>query len=553
VPRFSLWRTRKRYSAITAAAVTVALVAVTLTQTSGRSASASPVRMPTAEETIAGFLSVADHYPGGLSALVDLFVTGECAGAQSYESASAECRSLIDEIVAAGIAHPTRTTEFSTDTQPTLTEPTTETTITDPSTTEPTSTEPSTTEPTSTLPTTTTTGTTTLPTSTQPTTTTEPTTTEPTSTLPTTTTQPTTTEPTTTQPTSTLPTTTTQPTTTTTPTMTTTLPTTTTTVAPPPAQPLLVAVGDSMTSGHESRPVRQPNGAIAWKTTCDDPATSWAEDLRGLLGVPAARYFNYAHSGSSTADVLTTSPYTNPCGVVSQQARTQIADAITVLRNNPSRVGNANVAVATAGINDTNWVSVAKDLVTRQVVGIGGAPAWAVDNAQACTDYVLGNPNGNATPGAPAGAIRPAWDGEAKSGAIAAGVSTIVVSLIAADPGAQVRQLLYPKWRNDPYIPPACVAVTRQATDKLNGWVKLGVGAGQLRWTLLGGNANRISAVCDRDWLLGPQNVQTQLTSLGIPNNRTVPGWPHPNIAGRADLAVCVNGQLPRAQGGGVA
>ena len=63
-----MWRTRKRYSAITAAAVTVALVAVTLTQTSGRgaSAAASPVRMPTVEETIAGILSVADHYPGGL-------------------------------------------------------------------------------------------------------------------------------------------------------------------------------------------------------------------------------------------------------------------------------------------------------------------------------------------------------------------------------------------------------------------------------------------------------------------------------------------------------
>ncbi|HEU5473598.1 MAG TPA: hypothetical protein VFV67_23370 [Actinophytocola sp.] len=319
---------------------------------------------------------------------------------------------------------------------------------------------------------------------------------------------------------------------------------------PQPLPPLLVAVGDSVTSGHESRPVRQQNGNVIWRTTCDDPATSWAEDLRTLLGVPAARYFNYAHSGASTTDVLTTSPYTNGCGVVSQQARAQIADAIAVLQNNPSRAGAANVAVATAGINDTNWVTVAGNLVSRQL-GLGGAPAWAVANAQACTDYVLGNPAGN--PGAPAGAIPPAWDGEAKSGPITAGAARIALGLITADPGAQVRHLLYYRWANDPYIPPSCVQVARQSTDRLNGWIKVGIVTAQLMWAMIGGNANRISAVCDQNWLLGPQNIQTQLISQGIPNNARVPGWPHPNIAGRADLAVCVNGTLPRAQGGGVA
>ncbi|HET9141753.1 hypothetical protein [Actinophytocola sp.] len=299
--------------------------------------------------------------------------------------------------------------------------------------------------------------------------------------------------------------------------------------------------------------MRQPNGAVVFRTTCDDPATSWAEDLRALLRVPANRYFNFAHSGAKTTDVLTTSPYTNGCGAVSQQARTQIADAVAVLQNNLSRAGSANVAVTTAGINNTNWVTVAGNLVSRQL-GLGGAPAWAVANAAACTDYVLGNPNGS--PGAPGGlgaAVPPAWDGQARAGAITADVAQIAIRLITADPGAQVRHLLYYKWNNDPYIPPACVAVAQRSTDLLNGWISLGIVVAQIQWATAGFNPNRIGVGCAQTWLLGPQNVQMTLTSSGIPNNMQVPGWPHPSMAGRADLAACVDRLLPRAQGGGVA
>jgi len=297
--------------------------------------------------------------------------------------------------------------------------------------------------------------------------------------------------------------------------------------------------------------VRQPDGTVAYQTTCDDPTSSWADDLRTLLGVPVARYYNFAHSGAATTDVLTKSPYTNPCGVASQPARAQIADAVAVLRNSPSRAGAANVAVVTAGINNTNWVTVAGQLVQRQLgIGLGAAPLWAVANAQACTDYTLGNPNGNA--GAPPGVIPAAWNGQAMSGGITTGAGQIVLNLIAADPGAQVRYVLYYKWGNDPYIPPNCVAVVRQATDMVNGWIKLGVVAAQIAWIMLGGDATRIGAGCDRMWQIGPQNVQTVLFSKGIPNQANVPGWPHPNIAGRADVATCVNGTLPRAVGGGV-
>ena len=224
MPRSGFFRARgkPKYLAIAGATLTAALVAALVTQVSGPGAvaSASSVRVPTVEETVAGLTSVAAGYPGGLPALLELFVTGECAGAQSYQGASPQCRSLIDLIVERGIGESLPAPTSATD-------PTTITSLPPTSTTTTQTPEPSTT--------------------------TWPTMPPPSSTTPTTMTPPTTTP---------------------------------TTMPPPqPLPPLLVAVGDSVTSGHEARPVRQPNGAVVWRTTCDDPATSWAEDLRNLLGV----------------------------------------------------------------------------------------------------------------------------------------------------------------------------------------------------------------------------------------------------------------------------
>jgi hypothetical protein len=178
------------------------------------------------------------------------------------------------------------------------------------------------------------------------------------------------------------------------------------------------------------------------------------------------------------------------------------------------------------------------------------APQWAVANVPACRDWVLGNPAGN--PGAPPGAIPPAWDGVAKSGTIAGGVAAIALNLIAADPGAQVRQLLYHSWVGDTNMPVNCQPVAAQATTMFNGWIQIGILIAQIAWALFGGNANRIQAVCAMAWANGPRFVQMRLMSWGA-NWAFIPGWPHPNANGRGAIANCVNGTLPRAPGGGIA
>lgn len=588
-------RYRSKRFAFSAAGVVVALVAALLvTPLASNNTAAATARSVSTGEIAAGVLSVSQSYPGGLPALLGLFATGECAGAESYDRAPPACRSILDQISQAGAGQqfPERIPDVTDepDQNPPPEEPRDPTDTLTPELIDAMEAagapadlieglrqdppvlperyrtwfgfpddQPPNPTPTSTVlppPTSTMTTRTSLPTLTTDTSTTitDPTTS---TTLPsTTTTVPTTTTtvPTTT---TTVPTTTTTvPTTTTTgptTTTTTTLPTTTTTTAapPPPEPPLLVAVGNSVTSGHEARP---PQVGPIWRTTCDDPGvnaanpgSSWAGLLRGLIGVPWNRYFNFAHSGASTTDVLTTTPYTNPCGVASQPAVPQIGDATAVLRRWPSRAGAANVAVADAGINDTNWVGVATQLVSRQMGPpvtwfVTPAPAAAIANVPACNNWVFGG-----------GGVAPAWNGVAISGTITANVAGIALQLIAADPGAQVRHLLYHTWARDPNLPPNCQPAQTRATGMFNGWIQVGILIAQIVWAFFGGNPNRIQAVCAQAWINGPAFVQMRLMSWGIPNWAFVPGWAHPNAAGRNAMANCVNGTLPRAPGGGIA
>jgi hypothetical protein len=583
-------KTRRQWLAITSAWVIVVTVVAYTTQLTSNNASASvtPATAPSADEAAAGALALSASYPGGLPALIDLFDSGECASVESYESAPPACQSVLDQIaqMGAGQAFPDEIPDLagpveeivppeqSPDPSDQITPdsiaelqaegapqdlidglsqdppvvPPAYVTLPDydgglsgpagaeavvPSSTSQTLPPPSS----STLPPP---SSSTLP---PPSTSSPP---PPTSTVP--------------------PTTETLPPPTSTSTsipITTTLTTTTAAPPPPPPPPLLVGVGDSITSGHEARPGArfwQP-----WRTTCDDPGTgaaapgsSWAGVLRGLVGVPWNRYFNFAHSGSSTTAVSGAVPYTNPCGVVSQRVRSQLADARAVLTANPSRAGAANVAVADAGVNNTNWVGLATRLVARRMGGalagaFGAAPGWAVANPGACTDYVHGNPAGNATPGAPAGAIPAAWNGAAVSGRMSAGVAAIALGLIMADPGAQVRWLLYYRWIGDPNLPPVCNPAAIRASGLMNGWIKFGIFVAKVVWTLMFGNPRRIQAVCQLLFNPGPGSIQTRLLSFGVANWAILPGYPHPNAAGRNALANCVNGTLPRAPGGGIA
>ena len=532
---------------MTAAWAVIALIAAMLTQQSGREAAAGnqPTTVLSEDEAAAGLVALGETYPGGFAALIAEFETGACADLASYDEAVPSCQAILDQVAAlgAGQSAPETIPDLAGETDPTVYPPEPR----DPSddlTTEwidwmeaegaPADLIAALRQDPPVLPpeydTWGTQGGGPAPSGSgigneQSIDTTAP-----------------------------IPTDTTAPTATTSypyPTTTTTLTATTTAAPPPPPPPpnplpLVVAVGDSPTSGHVS----------AWgRTTCDDPLTAWVNNLRIAIGTPLNRYFNFAHSGATTADVIGTLNYTNPCGVVSQVARPQLADATALLRANPSVRGWANVAVFMAGVNDTNWTPVARQLVGRRLGGraavvFGATPNWAVANPGACRDWTFGNPAGN--PGAPPGAIPPAWNGVAVSGGITIGVARIALGLISADPGAQVRQLLYYRWTRDPNLPVNCGPAAIAASTMLNDWGRTGIVIAKIVWGFFGGDARRIRAVCEQMWF-GVANVQTRIFSLGRPNWALVPGWPHPTAAGNGVLSGCVNGTLPRFPGAGIA
>ena len=120
-------------------------------------------------------------------------------------------------------------------------------------------------------------------------------------------------------------------------------------VAKTPARPMLVALGDSVTSGHHK-------DATAAPTTCTDPEYSYAIntwlEIQALLP-PAwkgGQYANFARSGSSTTEVIFGGK--DEC---KQDFSSQTAFARAVLAG---RRDSWNTMVMTAGINDTNWTKV---------------------------------------------------------------------------------------------------------------------------------------------------------------------------------------------------
>src|SRR5215475_1482495 len=103
MPRFLPGRQRghRKMFAACAAGVVLALVAY-LMQLTVSNATAAPQVTPSSDEVAAGVLALSNSYPGGLPALLDLFDTGECAGAESYDGASAACQSTLDQIAQLG-------------------------------------------------------------------------------------------------------------------------------------------------------------------------------------------------------------------------------------------------------------------------------------------------------------------------------------------------------------------------------------------------------------------------------------------------------------------
>jgi hypothetical protein len=271
----------------------------------------------------------------------------------------------------------------------------------------------------------------------------------------------------------------------------------------PPGLPVLIALGDSVTSGHHG----------GGKTTvCDDPSYGYPArvfaNLQSASGEDwflADQYVNLAHSGFGTQEVLQGGA--NACKA---SFGAPITDAVTLLKQHAGS-GVPNQVVISVGINNTNWVTVLEG------VGLAVALGQKMTAAQCAAKIATWN-----------GPNVAFIDGDT---GIFQGVLSIVNQLVEADPRAQISFVGYYNMANTgfsntdnsgPYAPAVCSAAVADSQKAINNWIQEAIGAG--------GNTTFV----DTSFLDGKNAELQQLTGKGL--NVSSTGWPHPNAAGHKDI-----------------
>ena len=273
-----------------------------------------------------------------------------------------------------------------------------------------------------------------------------------------------------------------------------------------PGKPLVIALGDSMTSGHH----KDSNTSL---TVCDDPAYSYAAGVfantNSFLPTTWQRssYTNLAHSGFSTGQII--GGGRNACGT--NVPSSPLTAAEKLLRTN---AGSWNRLVMSADVDDTNWNSViARIILNDRLPGRYSASSCRQDMAE--------------------------WDGTNRS--VIAGIKRsdlqIVNGLEAMDPTVTIDWLDYyqiagtgtDKVSTRPVMPAVCTQAVQTALTYLNvddiqqatqgkGVVLVNTNA------LIGGQDDYLQGFYPSDYVA----------------IHKLPGWPHPNEEGQAKIAAAI-------------
>ena len=273
-----------------------------------------------------------------------------------------------------------------------------------------------------------------------------------------------------------------------------------------PGKPLVIALGDSITSGHH----KDSNTSL---TVCDDPAYSYAAGVfantNSFLPTTWQRsgYTNLAHSGFSTDQII--SGGQNACGT--NVPSSPLTAAEKLLRTN---AGSWNRLVMSADVDNTNWNSViARIILNDRLPGSYTASSCRQDMAE--------------------------WDGTNRS--VIAGIKRsdlqIVNGLEATDPTVTIDWLDYyqiagtgtDKVSTRPVMPAVCTQAVQTALTYLNvddiqqatqgkGVVLVNTNA------LIDGQDNYLQGFYPSDYIA----------------IHKLPGWPHPNEEGQAKIAAAI-------------
>jgi hypothetical protein len=282
-----------------------------------------------------------------------------------------------------------------------------------------------------------------------------------------------------------------------------------------PSTPILVVIGDSISSGHHR------DGQVA-PTICNDPDYGYPIYVwkRMRASLPEAwrgsGYYNFARSGFGTDKVLAGG--SDACGAVYKNPG-PIADAKAIVR---SHRGSWTRVVATAGIDDTNWVG--RLGVVGQNGGLGVNPQYSAGN---CSRDLA------------------AWNGfdSDVQRKISGNIADIVNGLQATDPSVFIT------WRgyynisgtglviglpSGVPVPPVCSKPVQKAVNTINSTIASAL-------TPFGGSVRYVNSdkvMHEASELVQPFFIADALSRCKLDRPEIYKcGWPHPNRSGAAAMA----------------
>ena len=280
-----------------------------------------------------------------------------------------------------------------------------------------------------------------------------------------------------------------------------------------PTAPILVALGDSITSGHHTDPITS-------LVTCNDaaygyPAYVFAKmeaDIPSQWRNPSG-YYNFAYSGFTTTKMINGG--NDACGA---NHSSSVIAAQSELASNSS---SWNQIVITGGIDDTgNWGGILAKIITGYLKN----PLY---NAQQCTNAVKGT---TAVKG---------WGGYDPSiqSTIKTNVTTIADDLRTGDASASLYWIGYYNIAgtgypglsvlSNPVAPATCANPFQAANAELASVIKSGLTGIPYTWI----NADKSLHMDDLDLQsISAINMLVKIKSF-------LPGWPHPNSTGASVIA----------------
>ena len=285
-----------------------------------------------------------------------------------------------------------------------------------------------------------------------------------------------------------------------------------------PSTPVLVALGDSITSGHHR------DSAVA-PTICNDPSYGYPSYVwKSLeLSLPAqwrgTGYYNFARSGYSTVGVIG-GEEVDACGNVYSTSPLQDAQSIlSAHKETWSRV------VITAGIDNTNWTTVIGAIASHNY-------SWPnVTYGRALCASDLANWSG--------------FDLSVQHG-IVTDIHTIMNRIVEADPGAMITWRGYYNMAGTGTsnggtltaipVPAVCATAVQTAVVSLNVTIKQGLLGFAPYYRFVNSDQKMHSA----NALIQPFYAHWDASTVLLAIQSYAPGWPHPNAGGAAAMAAQV-------------